>query len=350
MIKIDSLLNIIVICLITVVFGCLLGLAITRIVDYRLSDISINLPKINIPYLPEGYHDYDRQFSLYDGPHSYKSPNKYLFETFSNKSPHSEQKESGSELEDKKDKNKNKQDEQNKKDNDKEKDRAVDNDKVRVVDNDKGRVVDNDKGRAVDNDKDRAVDNDKGRVVDNDKGRAVDDDEKDTSRVDNGSTPTVEHIGTTYYKDPKNMTPKQIQKFKEKAKIYKMTLQDYINWLTLFIDDPDALPPKHLSNLLKLRAGQPLTNDDVPRDQVPYPLTAQQYFEKISSIDYQLLPQNLDTAGVQIPANYMEYSQFDSPRNLKHLDDYNHIEKLNKYNHKESIDQVTPKISHEWNN
>jgi len=319
MIKIDSLLNIIVICLITVVFGCLLGLAITRIVDYRLSDISINLPKINIPYLPEGY---DGQFSLYEGPHRYKPSDRDLFESFSNKShqlggktetkSQIPEKENGSQLGEK----------------------LVNKSQVPEL------------GEKTENKSHVPELGDKKK----DDNQNENTDKEDKEHVDNGSTPNVDHMGATYYKDPKNMTPQQIQKFKEKAKIYKMTLQDYINWLTMFIDDPDALPPKHLSNLLKLRGGQSLTKDDIPRDQIPYPLTAQQYFEKVSTIDDQLLPQNLDTAGVQIPANYMEYSQFDSPRNLKHLDDYNHIEKLKKYEHKESIDQVTPKISHEWNN
>src|SRR5438874_1116381 len=49
MISTELFINIVIVFLITVVFGYLLGLTITNVVDQRLSDISINLPKINLP-------------------------------------------------------------------------------------------------------------------------------------------------------------------------------------------------------------------------------------------------------------------------------------------------------------
>ena len=43
------LINLVIVGLITVVFGYFLGLTIVGVVDRRMSDISINLPKINLP-------------------------------------------------------------------------------------------------------------------------------------------------------------------------------------------------------------------------------------------------------------------------------------------------------------
>jgi len=146
------------------------------------------------------------------------------------------------------------------------------------------------------------------------------------------------------------MTSRQLQKFKEKAKISNMTVQDYINWLSLFIDEPDTLLPRHLANLHKIQRGLPLTLNDLPRAEPIQPLSAQQYFDNLSTVDDQMIPQNLDTAGLQLPANYRDYSQFETPKNLKHLDDYNHEEKLKKYQHRRAIKMTQPQISYDWNN
>jgi len=146
------------------------------------------------------------------------------------------------------------------------------------------------------------------------------------------------------------MTPEQLRKFKTRAKVYKMTLQDYANWLLLFESDPEHLAPRHLTNLRKIEKGETLTIDDIPRDNIPPPLTAQQYFDRLSDYDEQMVPQNLETTGLQMPANYGDYSTFETPRNLKHLDDSDHDDKLCRYSHRDTIDRTRPKISHEWDN
>jgi hypothetical protein len=158
------------------------------------------------------------------------------------------------------------------------------------------------------------------------------------------------HYGPTYYKDPKDMTDEQRRKFKLKAKVYKMTLQDYINWLRLFEDEQDLLSPRDLANLQKLLKGIHLKDEDVPRENIPPPLTAEQYFNQLYMLDAQLNPQNADTAGLQLPANYTEYSQYDNPRNLKHLDDHNQLEMLSKYQNREVLDKTQWKISHDYLN
>jgi hypothetical protein len=160
------------------------------------------------------------------------------------------------------------------------------------------------------------------------------------------------HYGPTYYKDPKDLTSDQIRKFKFRAKVYKMTSQDYVNWLHLFEDkdDQNLLAPRHLANLQRLLKGIPITDADVPREEIPPPMTSEQYFNQLYQLDTQLNPQNSDMAGVQLPANYFEYSQFDNPRNLKHLDDYNHKESLNKYQNREVLNTTQWKISHDYKN
>ena len=157
-------------------------------------------------------------------------------------------------------------------------------------------------------------------------------------------------MAPTYYKDPKDMTPDQLQKFKWRARVYKMTPQDYMNWLLLYQDDPDALAPQHLENLHRVMNGELLKNADVPREHSLPPLTAREYFEKIAQIDQQLIPQEPNTGDSQIPANYMEYSQFERPQNLKHLDDYDHDEKLTKYQHRSALDVTLPMIEHNFKN
>lgn len=60
------------------------------------------------------------------------------------------------------------------------------------------------------------------------------------------------HSSNTYYKDPKQMTEKQKNKFKYRAKLDKMTLVDYQNWLTMYKDTDEELSEKHRHNLYNL--------------------------------------------------------------------------------------------------
>jgi len=63
----------------------------------------------------------------------------------------------------------------------------------------------------------------------------------------------------TYYLDPKNMTPAQVVKFKNRAKLSVMTLQDYKNWLSLFEFEVDTLPLVHRVNYWKMVKGDQIT-------------------------------------------------------------------------------------------
>lgn len=83
-----------------------------------------------------------------------------------------------------------------------------------------------------------------------------------------------------YYKNPTDMTPRQLMKFKVHAKLDKMTPIDYINWLTLFINSPQDLNLTHQKNLNKLNNGIPLTLEDIPKSQ-HLPKSSRQYYEKM---------------------------------------------------------------------
>jgi hypothetical protein len=161
------------------------------------------------------------------------------------------------------------------------------------------------------------------------------------------------HYGPTYYKDPKDMTDRQLQKFKRKAKFERMTVQDYVNWLMLFEDDIEALAPRHVHNFNRIRKGIRLTLDDIPRDKIPPPMTAQDYFNQLYTLDDQIniyAPQVSNTAGVQLPANYAEFSHFRSPQNLKHLTirPMTLDQELVKQGNKDVIRQTRSRISNDW--
>jgi hypothetical protein len=63
------------------------------------------------------------------------------------------------------------------------------------------------------------------------------------------------HLQPTFYLDPKLMTPEQVVKFKKRARLDRMTLQDYQNWLGLFTYDLESLPLVHRKNYWRLRRG-----------------------------------------------------------------------------------------------
>lgn len=69
----------------------------------------------------------------------------------------------------------------------------------------------------------------------------------------------------SYYKDPVDMTPIQLIKFKNKAKFEHMNTKDYENWLGLFKNTPQQLTAFHRSNLRVIIRGGHLTENDLPR-------------------------------------------------------------------------------------
>lgn len=83
-----------------------------------------------------------------------------------------------------------------------------------------------------------------------------------------------------YYKDISEMTGRQMMKFKKYAKIDKMTILDYVNWLVLFVNEPEELNNHHRQNLYKIKNGIQLTENDIPHES-NYPKTASEYYQQL---------------------------------------------------------------------
>jgi hypothetical protein len=78
----------------------------------------------------------------------------------------------------------------------------------------------------------------------------------------NSGTGTFCHLRSDYYKKLSEMTPAQIIKFKKHGKLEKMTIKDYLKWLSLFKYDIENLPKQHLGNFNRYLKGLPIY--DIP--------------------------------------------------------------------------------------
>jgi hypothetical protein len=124
----------------------------------------------------------------------------------------------------------------------------------------------------------------------------------------------------TYYKNPKDMTPEQVLKFKNNGKFINMTVKDYENWLLLFRDEPQNLTGFHRGNLKILLRGGDLTASDLPA-VTPLPRTSDhEYIEKVSQGTYvqDNIPQP-ENLGYQASNYDMEVGSSIKERTMKHL-------------------------------
>jgi hypothetical protein len=131
-----------------------------------------------------------------------------------------------------------------------------------------------------------------------------------------------------FYLEPANMKPEQIEKFKYNAKFDKMSVHDYVNWLTLFKDEPEKLAGFHRANLRIVLRGGTLTPEDLPKAH-PLPDRAEHEYMKIikqGTIDNIPQPE-FANAGVQ-PSNYDIDIGSPPNRSLRHLDFVNPDEPL----------------------
>lgn len=135
--------------------------------------------------------------------------------------------------------------------------------------------------------------------------------------------PKPDYDGITYYQDPKKMTREQFVKFQHKAKFENMTVKDYQNWLFTFKDDPGRLTGFHRANLKVLIRGGKLVPSDMPRRTPVPPGVADQYTKMMHG---QIHDDNIsqpEFLGYQ-PHNYEEQvghpSENKQNRNLRHLD------------------------------
>ena len=131
----------------------------------------------------------------------------------------------------------------------------------------------------------------------------------------------------TYYRDPKTMTPVQLIKFQDKARIEKMTIKDYQNWLLTFRDMSQRLTGFHRQNLKVLIRGGQLEPSDMPV-RCPAPSGVEESYAKMMRGRVPNTP-NPEFLGYQ-PSNYEQEIGASSRenRNLRHLDYINPDEPL----------------------
>jgi hypothetical protein len=146
----------------------------------------------------------------------------------------------------------------------------------------------------------------------------------------------------TYYKHPNDMTASQLVKFQEKAKFTNMNVKDYENWLQTFVQTPEKLVGFHRANLKVLVRGGTLEQTDMPVRTV-CPDTAKDQYSKI--MDYNLqdnVPQP-EFLGYK-PSNFENQIGFpaDKNRNMRHLDYINPDEPLKTW----ILTRETTKMSH----
>ena len=120
--------------------------------------------------------------------------------------------------------------------------------------------------------------------------------------------------GITNYSDPYDMTPIDIRLFTLNYPP-NMTMQDYINWLWCFKDMEDKLPYNHLKNLLKIKKGTELIQEDgvCPPPSYTFPsLDAENYFKQMynDANEFNIASPLNSGTGPMLGANFNEYSEF----------------------------------------
>ena len=232
MITTEQFINIVIIFLIITTFGYLLGLSITNVVDQRLSDISINLPKINLPkqtiYVNFDMESIRNQKS--DQLKSIKIDNEFKSNQ-SDQGPNFELKPTNPTI------------------------KPLNQTQLT-------------EGFTNKNDNETTIE-----------------DKKIIQKSSVRQNILVPHYGTTYYKDPKEMTDRQLSKFKTKAKFNKMTLQDYVNWLQLFETESGQLNNFNRQNLIKIQNGNRLIIDDIPKTAINPDQIETKYNEQVYELE-----------------------------------------------------------------
>tara|TARA_B100000780_G_scaffold278858_2_gene254069 strand:- start:3240 stop:3941 length:702 start_codon:yes stop_codon:yes gene_type:complete len=83
--------------------------------------------------------------------------------------------------------------------------------------------------------------------------------------------------GQENYGDPYIMSPVDKNAFKYNFDSTKSTLQDYVNWLYLFTNDPYELPYNHRKNLISIQSNEKISN--IPK--LDYKLNSMDFFTKL---------------------------------------------------------------------
>ncbi len=122
------------------------------------------------------------------------------------------------------------------------------------------------------------------------------------------------HYGPVKYKDPKDMTADELQRFKAKFRS-DFTLQDYKNWIMLYKSDPENLREQHRRNWRILMQGGQLTPKDVPSVAIRPPTDASDYFQRMYR-GGNIAVNFPDNDSPYVGANYRDYGDFEPPENV----------------------------------
>jgi hypothetical protein len=133
-----------------------------------------------------------------------------------------------------------------------------------------------------------------------------------------------------FYLSPDKMSTAQKAKFMWYAKIEKMTLTDYRDWLLMFKDKLQHLNAFHRANLRIIMRGGELEKDDMPKKYPLPPNSDHEYNIKVSQGGFDNITQP-EYLGYQ-PINYDEIIGGDLEgeinRSIKHLDFVNSDEPM----------------------
>ena len=135
----------------------------------------------------------------------------------------------------------------------------------------------------------------------------------------NGTSARCQY-GVTNYADPVQMSPLDKKIFRNNYPP-NMTMQDYINWLYTYVGLEDQLSYDHLKNLEKLKRGKRLIEKKgicPPPVMYKSPNKAKDYFEKMYNDENEFNiapPLNSPSASI-IGFNYNEYPEFSKNKDV----------------------------------
>ena len=120
------------------------------------------------------------------------------------------------------------------------------------------------------------------------------------------------------YKDPKDMSSDERERFMALNDLSKFTVRDYYNWLLLYWHVQWRLSDDHLKNLKRFANGEPVTKLMIPRERISPPATSKQYYDALTK-GVQIQNINFDTAGPYLAYNTDRYGVFVPPEELDHI-------------------------------
>ena len=144
------------------------------------------------------------------------------------------------------------------------------------------------------------------------------------------------------FKDTKDMSLQEKQRFRMQNDLSKFTVKDYWNWLMLYTDDVTSLSDDHIANLKRFLAGDTITKAMIPRMRESPPPSAQENLQRLWSVG-KVKPDNvvIDAGGPFMPYNYNSFDDFSPPNDINMKVINVDIEK--KQNAMQLADQLTPK-------